>query len=75
MRATTKRQRQQRNRAAAAEIDWGRRLARRVEAIMRKHPGADPDTIRLTLIALQLSLEERLRRSLRRGQGFAAFRS
>jgi len=58
----------------AALARWGKRLARRVQDIARKHPEADPETIRLTLIALELPPEERLQRSLRRGRGFAAFR-
>lgn len=56
-------------------VKWGKHLAARVEAIVRLHPEADPDTIRLTLMALELTPEERLRRSLRRGRGFATFRS
>ncbi|MEK7675217.1 MAG: hypothetical protein AAB676_05190 [Verrucomicrobiota bacterium] len=59
----------------AAAVHWARRLAARVEAIVRKHPEADPDNIRLTLIALELTPEERLQRSLRRGRGFATFRN
>jgi hypothetical protein len=55
-------------------LRWGRRLAARVESIVRKHPEADPENVRLTLIALELTPEERLERSLRRGRGFAAFR-
>jgi hypothetical protein len=53
---------------------WGRRLAAQVESIVREHPEADPDNLRLTLIALELSPEERIKRSLRRGRGFAAFK-
>jgi hypothetical protein len=54
---------------------WARRLAERVEAIVCDHPDVDPDTVRLTLIALELTPEERLQRSLRRGRGFATFRT
>jgi hypothetical protein len=54
---------------------WGRRLAEQVEAIAREHPEADPETVRLTLIALEWNPEERLARSLRRGRGFALFRA
>jgi hypothetical protein len=50
-------------------------LGKRVGKIVRKHPEVDPDNIRLTLIALELSPEERLQRSLRRGRGFAAFKA
>jgi hypothetical protein len=53
---------------------WARRLARRVEAIVQQYPEADPENIRLTMIALEWTPEERLQRSLRRGRGFAAFR-
>jgi len=59
----------------ATLLRWGRRLGARVEAIARRHPEADTDNVRLTLIALELTPEERLRRSLRRGRGFASFRS
>lgn len=55
-------------------VRWARRLAARVERIIREHPNADPDTVRLTLMALELTPEERLQRSLRRGRGFAAFK-
>ncbi len=55
-------------------LRWGRELAARVKAIVHQHPEADPDNIRLTLLALELTPEERLQRSLRRGRGFAAFR-
>lgn len=61
--------------ADASPVQWGRRLAARVERIIREHPDADPDNVRLTLIALELTPEERLQRSLRRGRGFAALRS
>lgn len=54
--------------------EWGRSLAEDVESVLKRYPEADPDDVRLTLIALELSPWERLNRSLRRGQGFAAFR-
>ena len=54
---------------------WAEHLARRVQAIVRRHPEVDPDNIRLTLIALEWTPEQRLQRSLRRGRGFAAFQS
>ena len=53
---------------------WAVRLARRVEAITLEHPEVVPDNIRLTLLALEWTPEQRLQRSLRRGRGFAAFR-
>ena len=56
-------------------IRWGKSLAARVEAIVLRHPDADPETIRLTLIALEQPPEQRLLRSLRRGRGFAVIRS
>jgi hypothetical protein len=62
-------------RREASAIQWARRLGKRVGKIVRKHPEADPDNIRLTLIALELSPEERLQRSLRRGRGFATFKA
>jgi hypothetical protein len=53
---------------------WGRHLAAEVRSVLDRHPDADPEIVRLTLIALQSSPLERLNRSLRRGRGFAAFR-
>jgi hypothetical protein len=53
---------------------WGSRLAAEVKAVMAQQPDADPEDVRRTLICLQSSPLERLNRSLRRGQGFAAFR-
>ncbi len=50
------------------------RLAAEVAAIVSEHPDADPEDVRLTLIALQSPPLERLNRSLRRGRGLAAFR-
>jgi len=57
-----------------AAVRWGRKLAADVAAVMRRHPDADPEDIRRTLIALQSPPLARLNRSLRRGRGFAAFR-
>ncbi|HEV2438384.1 MAG TPA: hypothetical protein VG077_20540 [Verrucomicrobiae bacterium] len=53
---------------------WGKKLAADVAAVMKRHPDADPEDVRLTLISLQSPPLERLNRSLRRGRGFAAFR-
>jgi len=53
---------------------WGRLLAAGVRKVMARHPGADSEDVRLTLIALQSPPLARLNRSLRRGRGFAAFR-
>jgi len=53
---------------------WGRRLAADVQSVIARHPKADPEVVRLTLISLQSPPLERLNRSLRRGRGFAAFR-
>ena len=61
--------------AALAARRWARRLAARVDAVLRRHPDADPEDVRLTFICLQSPPLTRLNRSLRRGQGFAAFRS
>ena len=46
-----------------------------VAAVMSRHPDADPEDVRLTLISLQSPPLARLNRSLRRGRGFAAFRN
>jgi hypothetical protein len=53
---------------------WGKKLAAEVAAVMTRHPDADPEDVRLTLISLQSPPLTRLNRSLRRGRGFAAFR-
>jgi hypothetical protein len=53
---------------------WGRRLAEDVDRVLTRHPQADPEDVRLTLISLKSSPLNRLNRSLRRGRGFAAFR-
>jgi hypothetical protein len=60
--------------SSPAADKWGRALASAVQAVIDHYPEADPDDVRLTLISLQLPPLERLNRSLRRGQGFAAFR-
>jgi hypothetical protein len=54
---------------------WGKKLAAEVAAVMSRHPDADPEDVRLTLISLQSPPLARLNRSLRRGRGFAAFRN
>jgi hypothetical protein len=59
----------------AAANRWGKRLAADVAAVMARHPEADPEDVRLTLISLQSPPLARLNRSLRRGRGFAAFRN
>jgi hypothetical protein len=48
-------------------IDWAQKLARDVKAVLERHPDADPDNVRHTLILLQQPPEERLARSLLRG--------
>jgi hypothetical protein len=53
---------------------WARRLAADVGTVLARHPQADPEDVRLTLISLQSPPLDRLNRSLRRGRGFAAFR-
>jgi len=55
-------------------LRWARGLAAEVAAVVERYPDADPDDVRLTLIALQSPPLDRLNRSLRRGQGFAHFR-
>lgn len=50
---------------------WARELWQDVEAIVHRHPEADPDNVRHTLILLQEPPIERLRRSLRRGNARA----
>jgi hypothetical protein len=55
-------------------LRWARGLAAEVVAVVDQYPDADPDDVRLTLIALQMPPLDRLNRSLRRGQGFAHFR-
>lgn len=58
----------------AAAIEWGKALAREVKKVLEKHPEADPDNVRHTLILLQLPPEERLRRGLIRGRAAAFYR-
>jgi hypothetical protein len=59
----------------AASHRWAKKLAGDVAAVMSRHPDADPEDVRLTLISLQSPPLTRLNRSLRRGRGFAAFRN
>jgi hypothetical protein len=58
----------------AAANRWAKKLASDVAVVMARHPDADPEDVRLTLISLQSPPLARLNRSLRRGRGFAAFR-
>jgi hypothetical protein len=58
----------------AASHRWAKKLADDVAVVMSRHPEADPEDVRLTLISLQSPPLVRLNRSLRRGRGFAAFR-
>lgn len=51
----------------AEALVWGEKLAGAVKAVLDKHPEADPDNVRHTLILLQMKPEERLARSLLRG--------
>jgi hypothetical protein len=60
--------------SATAAKRWAKRLADDVAAVISRHPDADPEDVRLTLISLQSLPLARLNRSLRRGRGFAAFR-
>jgi hypothetical protein len=57
-----------------ADQRWAKALAGKVTATVSRHPGADPEDVWLTLIALQSPPLVRLNRSLRLGRGFAAFR-
>jgi hypothetical protein len=66
-----KRRDQYKNDAAAAR--WARQLSARVKKILAAHPDADPDTVRHTLILLELPPLERLQRSLIRGRATAIF--
>jgi hypothetical protein len=59
----------------AATLRWAKKLAADVGTVMARHPDADPEDVRLTLISLQSPPLARLNRSLRRGRGFATFRS
>jgi hypothetical protein len=51
---------------------WARRLAADVDTVLARHPQADPEDVRLTLICLQLTPLERLNFSLLRGRALAA---
>ena len=55
---------------AQAQV-WGKTLARKVAAVLKEHPDADPDNVRHTLILLELPPLERLARSLLRGRALA----
>jgi hypothetical protein len=46
---------------------WAEKLMDSVRAVLERHPGADPDNVRHTLILLEKPPIERLRRSLIRG--------
>ena len=61
-------------RSVRAAQRWAKELAGEVASVVSRHPGADAEDVRLTLIALQSVPLVRLNRSLRRGRGFAAFR-
>ena len=50
---------------------WAARLMESVRAVLAVRPEADPDNVRHTLILLEQSPLERLRRSLTRGRGLA----
>lgn len=49
-------------------LTWGKRLARKVQAVLKEYPDADPDNVRHTLILLEYPPLERLARSLLRGR-------
>ncbi len=50
---------------------WAARLMKSVRAVLAVRPEADPDNVRHTLILLEQSPLERLRRSLTRGRALA----
>jgi len=50
---------------------WAARLMKSVRAVLAVTPEADPDNVRHTLILLEQSPLERLRRSLTRGRALA----
>ena len=50
---------------------WAARLMKSVRAVLAVRPEADPDNVRHTLILLEQSPLERLRRSLIRGRALA----
>lgn len=58
----------------AEALEWGKSLARDVKEVLDKYPEAGPDNVRHTLILLQLSPEERLKRGLIRGRAAALYR-
>jgi hypothetical protein len=64
-----------RQKTATKTIRWAKKLADDVGAVMVRHPDADPEDVRLTLISLQSPPLARLNRSLRRARGFAAFKN
>ena len=47
---------------------WAEKLMDSVRAVLARHPGADPDNVRHTLILLEQPPIERSRRSLIRGR-------
>ena len=50
---------------------WAERLMESVQEVLARHPEADPDNVRHTLILLEQPPLERLRRSLIRGRSLA----
>ena len=50
---------------------WAARLMELVREVLDRHPEADPDNVRHTLILLEQPPLERLRRSLIRGRSIA----
>ncbi len=50
---------------------WAAGLMKSVRAVLAERPEADPDNVRHTLILLEQSPLERLRRSLTRGRALA----
>ena len=50
---------------------WAAKLMKSVRAVLAVRPEADPDNVRHTLILLEQSPLERLRRSLTRGRALA----
>ena len=47
---------------------WAEQIMASVDRVLAKHPGADPDNVRHTLILLEQPPLERLKRSLLRGR-------
>ncbi len=60
------------HRPTAKEV---RSLLEEHAAIMKRHPDADPDNVRHTLLLLRLDARSRLNLSLTRGRAFAAYRT